>query len=67
MGIDTEMVELVETLHGPARVHSHRIDEPRAAVALGHGAGGGFESPDLIGATEAATKTGGWAARRAAD
>jgi uncharacterized protein len=44
----------IETPHGPARVHLHPVDEPRAALVLGHGAGGGIEAPDLIAATEAA-------------
>ena len=51
------MVEL-ETPHGPARAHFHRVESPRAAVVLGHGAGGGVESPDLVGATRAANEAG---------
>jgi predicted alpha/beta-hydrolase family hydrolase len=35
-------------------VHLHPVDSPRAAVVLGHGAGGGVESPDLVGAAKAA-------------
>jgi predicted alpha/beta-hydrolase family hydrolase len=31
---------------------------PVAALVLGHGAGGGVESPDLVGATEAARSAG---------
>jgi predicted alpha/beta-hydrolase family hydrolase len=37
-------------------VHSHRVEAPRAALVLGHGAGGGFEAPDLVGAAKAATE-----------
>src|SRR3954468_732642 len=49
----------VETPHGPARVHLHpAADEPRAALMLGHGAGGGVGAPDLAAATEAALATG---------
>jgi hypothetical protein len=48
----------LETPHGPARVHLHEVDEPRAALVLGHGAGGGVESPDLQGATKAALEAG---------
>ena len=48
----------VETPHGPARVHLHPADEPRAALVLGHGAGGGVEAPDLVAATEAALAGG---------
>jgi uncharacterized protein len=48
----------LETAHGPARVHLHEIDNPRAALVLGHGAGGGVESPDLQGAAKAAREAG---------
>jgi predicted alpha/beta-hydrolase family hydrolase len=44
----------LETPKGPARVHLHAAEDPRAALVLGHGAGGGVEAPDLIAATEAA-------------
>jgi hypothetical protein len=52
------MAELVETPYGRARVHRHPVDDPRAALVLGHGAGGGVDSPDLAGATEAANEAG---------
>jgi predicted alpha/beta-hydrolase family hydrolase len=39
-------------------VHLHPVDPPVAALVLGHGAGGGIESPDLVGATEAAGSAG---------
>jgi uncharacterized protein len=42
------------TPHGPARVHVHPAQEPRAALVLGHGAGGGVNAPDLVQATEVA-------------
>jgi uncharacterized protein len=48
----------VDTPHGPARAHLHAVDEPRAALALGHGAGGGVEAPDLVTATEVANSLG---------
>ena len=48
----------LETPHGPARVHLHEVDNPRAALVLGHGAGGGVESPDLQGAAKAALEAG---------
>jgi predicted alpha/beta-hydrolase family hydrolase len=35
-------------------VHFQRVESARGAVALGHGAGGSVESPDLAGAAEAA-------------
>ena len=47
------MIEL-ETPRGPARVHLHPVEEPRAALVLGHGAGGGVGAPDLVAATAAA-------------
>jgi uncharacterized protein len=48
----------VETAYGPARVHLQAVDEPRGALVLGHGAGGGVGAPDLVAATEAARSTG---------
>jgi predicted alpha/beta-hydrolase family hydrolase len=48
----------IETPHGPARVHLHPVDGPKAAMVLGHGAGGGVEAPDLVAATEAANSQG---------
>jgi predicted alpha/beta-hydrolase family hydrolase len=51
------MIE-IETPHGPARVHLHPVDDARAALVLGHGAGGGVTAPDLVAATKAARDTG---------
>ena len=48
----------LETPHGPARVHLREVDKPRAALVLGHGAGGGVEPPDLVGAARAANAAG---------
>ncbi|MGH3058836.1 MAG: alpha/beta hydrolase family protein [Gaiellaceae bacterium] len=48
----------VETPHGPANAHLHPVDEPRAALVLGHGAAGGVTSGDLVAATEAARSEG---------
>jgi predicted alpha/beta-hydrolase family hydrolase len=45
---------VVETPHGPARVHLHGADRPRAALVLGHGAGGGVAAPDLVAAKDVA-------------
>lgn len=50
-------VEL-ETPHGPALAHLHPVDEPRAALVLGHGAGGGVAARDLVAATRAAHGAG---------
>ena len=48
----------LDTPHGPARAHLHSAEEPRAALALGHGAAGGVQAPDLVAATEAALSEG---------
>jgi uncharacterized protein len=44
----------LDTPHGSARVHVHAVTRPRAALVLGHGAGGGVSAPDLLTATAAA-------------
>jgi len=48
----------LDTPHGPARVHLHPVGEPRAALVLGHGAGGGVAARDLVAATRAANDAG---------
>ena len=48
-----EVVE-IDTPHGPARAHVHAAKDPRGALVLGHGAGGGVEAPDLVAACKAA-------------
>ena len=48
------MATEIETPHGPAHVHLHAAAEPRAALVLGHGAGGGVTAPDLQIANEVA-------------
>lgn len=48
----------VDTPHGPARVELHSAEEGRAALLLGHGAGGGIDAPDLVAVTRAATGVG---------
>lgn len=48
----------IDTPHGPARAYLRRVEHPRAALVLGHGAGGGVEAPDLVAATEAARSEG---------
>src|SRR6476659_3567457 len=48
----------IATPHGAARAHLHAVDAPRAAVVLGHGAGGGVGAPDLVAATDAALAAG---------
>jgi uncharacterized protein len=44
----------IDTLHGSAQAHLRPAEEPRAALVLGHGAGGGVEAPDLTTASQAA-------------
>jgi uncharacterized protein len=51
------MLEL-DTPHGLARVDLHPVDAPVGALVLGHGAAGGVETPDLVGATDAARSAG---------
>jgi predicted alpha/beta-hydrolase family hydrolase len=48
----------IATPHGPARAHLRRATRPRAALLLGHGAGGSVEAPDLLAAVEAAVASG---------
>ena len=48
----------VDTPHGPARVHLRPAGDPTAALVLGHGAGGGVESRDLVAAADAASHEG---------
>jgi uncharacterized protein len=44
----------VDTPYGQANAHLHPVDEPKAALVLGHGAGGGVTSRDLVAVTEVA-------------
>jgi hypothetical protein len=48
----------LDTPHGPARAHVHDADDPRAAMLLGHGAGGSVTAPDLVAVTAAAVAGG---------
>ena len=48
----------INTPHGVARAYLRLAPEPRAALVLGHGAGGGIEAPDLRAATHAAEAEG---------
>ncbi len=49
---------LVDTPHGPARVHRHPVSDPRGLLVLGHGAGGGVGAPDLTAVTSVARELG---------
>ncbi|MGX7824350.1 alpha/beta hydrolase family protein [Actinokineospora sp. 24-640] len=48
----------IDTPHGPARAELHSAPSGRAALLLGHGAGGGIGAPDLVAATHGATAAG---------
>src|SRR5437899_2697214 len=44
----------LDTPHGEARAHLHAVESPRAALVLGHGAGGGVGARDLVTVTDVA-------------
>jgi predicted alpha/beta-hydrolase family hydrolase len=48
----------IETPHGLARAHVRPVKEPRAALVLGHGAGGGVDARDLVATAEEAGALG---------
>jgi predicted alpha/beta-hydrolase family hydrolase len=48
----------VDTPHGPAHVQLQSADDQRAALVLGHGAGGGVASRDLAAAADAGLSEG---------
>ncbi len=48
----------VDTPHGRAKAHLHPVEEPRAALILGHGAGGGVTARDLVAVTDVARSQG---------
>jgi hypothetical protein len=48
----------IDTPRGPAKAHLHDVPEPGGALVLGHGAGGGVSTPDLVAATDAAHSVG---------
>ena len=52
------MSRTVDTPHGLARVHLRAVDDPRGALVLGHGAGGGVDARDLGAASKAALAVG---------
>jgi predicted alpha/beta-hydrolase family hydrolase len=54
----TSVTKVTKTPQGEAHVHLHPAADPRGALVLGHGAGGGVEAPDLVAATAAAGSRG---------
>ena len=48
----------IDTPSGPAQAHLHPARQPKGALVLGHGAGGGVEAVDLVAASEAAVEAG---------
>lgn len=54
---DDEVIEIT-TPHGPARAHVARAGAARAALLIGHGAGGGVTAPDILAARGAALEAG---------
>jgi len=47
-----------DTPHGKSSARLFAADDPRGALVLGHGAGGGIEAPDLVAVTDAAVDAG---------
>jgi predicted alpha/beta-hydrolase family hydrolase len=48
----------IDTPFGPANAHLNHAAEPRAALVLGHGAGGGVQAKDLVAAAHVAHSAG---------
>jgi uncharacterized protein len=48
----------IDTPFGTANAHLHSAAEPRAALVLGHGAGGGITARDLVAVTRVAHSAG---------
>jgi predicted alpha/beta-hydrolase family hydrolase len=48
----------IATPHGAARAHVRPAEDPRAALVLGHGAGGGIDARDLVAAADEAVAVG---------
>jgi predicted alpha/beta-hydrolase family hydrolase len=51
-------VRTIPTEHGDARIHVDRATRPVATLVLGHGAGKGEDSPDLVALATALPKQG---------
>ena len=48
----------IDTLFGTANAHVSSADDPRAALVLGHGAGGGVQAKDLVAVARVAHSVG---------
>jgi predicted alpha/beta-hydrolase family hydrolase len=48
----------IDTPFGTAKTHLDSADEPRAALVLGHGAGGGVQAKDLVAVAHVAHSVG---------
>jgi predicted alpha/beta-hydrolase family hydrolase len=48
----------IDTPFGVARAHLERVDDPKGALVLGHGAGGGITARDLVAVAHAARSAG---------
>jgi predicted alpha/beta-hydrolase family hydrolase len=48
----------IDTPFGVARAHLEHVDDPRGALILGHGAGGGITARDLVAVAHAAQSAG---------
>ena len=48
----------IDTPFGPANAHLNHAAEPRAALVLGHGAGGGVQAKDLVALAHVAHSVG---------
>ena len=48
----------IDTPFGPANAHLNHAAEPRAALVLGHGAGGGVQAKDLVAVAHVAHSVG---------
>jgi uncharacterized protein len=48
----------IDTPFGMARAHLEHVDDPRGALVLGHGAGGGITARDLVAVAHVANSAG---------
>jgi predicted alpha/beta-hydrolase family hydrolase len=60
MRVESQPVTVLPVVmpHGEARVHLYAVDNPGAALVLGHGAAGGVTSRDLVTVTRVALSEG---------